>query len=305
MKNITISEIAMGAFQAQIHAIQTHLDGCIEGKDPIHLHDLRVANRRTREALGEFKDLLPEDINSRFQRDFRWLHKITGEVRDLDVSLAYFSEYQKDIPTDWRPHLLPMQRLLEGKREKAQLILKDQLASKRLNEVLSDWSKILDDGSLNGSSFSLEPAREFGCRLIVKRYRKVRNKGLKLSKKTPAERFHAYRINIKRLRYLMEFLRPVIDGEDYTRLRTGLKTVQDAFGAFQDADVQTEKIGQLALELHQVGESAETLLAMGQLLGILEKKRKRVKKECLRQTRWLVGDSTARTFQSCFQYPVK
>jgi len=305
MKNITISEIAWGVFQTQLQAIQTNLDGCIEGKDPLHLHDLRVATRRIRSALGEFKDLLPEDIHSRFKRDFRWLQNITGEVRDLDVSLAYISDYYDDIPGNWRPHLLPMQRLLEGKREKAQLILRDQLASNRLNEILADWLKVLDDGPLEGISYSHEPAREFGSRLIVKRYRKVRNKGLKLSKKTPTERFHAYRINIKRLRYLMEFLRPVIDGEDYTRLRTGLKSVQDAFGAFQDADVQTGKIEQLALELHQAGETVETLLAMGQLLGLLEKKRKRSKKECLRQTRWLVGDSTARTFQRHFQYPVK
>ncbi len=110
-----------------------------------------------------------------------------------------------------------MKRFLEGKREEAQLLLKDQLASNRLNEILADWSKVLHDGPLDGISYSHEPAREFGCRLIVKRYRKVRNKGLKLSKKTPAERFHDYRINIKRLRYLMEFLRPIIDGENYTR----------------------------------------------------------------------------------------
>jgi len=221
MKNITISEIAWGVFQTQLQTIQTHPDGCIEGKDPLHLHDLRVANRRIRAALGEFKDLLPEDIHSRFKRDFRWLQKITGEVRDLDVSLAYISDYYEDIPGYCRPHLLPMQRLLEGKREKAQLLLKDQLASKRLNGILADWSNVLDDGQLDGISYSHEPAREFGCRLIVKRYRKVRNKGLKLSKRTPAERFHSYRINIKRLRYLMEFLRPVIDGEEYTRLYAG------------------------------------------------------------------------------------
>ena len=103
----------------------------------------------------------------------------------------------------------------------------------------------------------------------------------------------------------MEFLRPVIESEDYARLRTGLKTTQDAFGAFQDADVQVGKIEEFALELHEAGESAETLLAMGLLLGILEKNKKRSKKDCLRQTRWLVGDSTARIFQSCFQYPVE
>ena len=103
----------------------------------------------------------------------------------------------------------------------------------------------------------------------------------------------------------MEFIRRVIESEDYDRLRTGLKTVQDAFGAYQDADVQTLKIEQLALELHQAGETAETLLAMGQLLTILDKKAKRSKKDCLRQTHWVVADTTVRIFQSCFQYPVE
>ena len=305
MKNVTISDIALEVFQTQLQAIQDQLEGCIEGGDPIHLHDLRVANRRIRAGLEDFKDLFAEDVYSRFQLDFRWLHQITGEVRDLDVSLAHIPEFQKDLSGDWCKYLFPMQSLLEGKREKAQTILIDQLASKRLSDILVDWSDVLEDGFLNGSSFSLEPAREHGCRMIINRYREIRHKGLKLSKKTPAETFHAYRISIKSLRYLMEFLRPVLDNEDYTRLRTELMNVQDAFGAFQDADVQAAKIIQLGLELQQTGVPAETLLAMGLLLGILEKKMKRSKKQCLRLVRWFVGDSTARTYQSCFQYPVK
>jgi len=305
MTILTISDIARGVFQTQLQAIQSQLDGCIEGKDPIHLHELRVATRRIRAALDEFEDLLLEDTYARFQRDLHWLHTVTGDVRDLDISLSHFPNFKKSIPREWRKHLLPMGALLEIKRENAQKTLMEHLASEQLKSVLTDMTIILEDNLLTGGSLADEPAREYGCRLIVERYQKVRAKGVKLSKKTPPEKFHAYRINIKKLRYLMEFFRPAIDSDDYERLRTGLRAVQDAFGSFQDTDVQTDKVEQIALELHTAGESPETLLAIGQLLAVLEKRKRRYKKECLRQTHWFVGDSTARNFQSCFQYPVK
>ncbi len=305
MTNLSITDLALEAFQTQLQTIQDHLEGCIEGKDPIHLHDLRVANRRIRAGINDFKDLFSEESLTRFQQDFRWIHQITGEVRDLDVSLAHLLEYQKLISRDWRSYLVPMQNLLEEKREKAQQVLIDHLSSKKIEDILADWSRLLEGGLLTGNALSLEPARELGSRMIVKRYQEVRNKGLKLSKKTPAETFHAYRLTIKSLRYMMEFLRPVLDNDEIARLRTDLKNVQDVFGAFQDADIQKGKIVDLGLELQQTVVPAETLLAMGMLLGILGKIIKRSKKQCLRQIRWIAGDSAARTFQSCFQYPVE
>ncbi len=83
----------------------------------------------------------------------------------------------------------------------------------------------------------------------------------------------------------MEFFRPVVENEEFSTLRTGLKTVQDA-------EVQAINLRSLAGELHQ-------------LLGILEKKQRQSKKACLKQVRWIIEDSTARAFQSCFQYPVE
>ena len=305
MAQETISDIAQRVFISQLEAIQNNLDGCVKGVDPIHLHDLRVANRRLRAAMSEFKDLIPEGEYLKYRKDFRWFHNITGDVRDLDVSLAHIPAFLKEMPKEWQPHLKPMQDLLETKQSAAQSILAEKLSSERVLKILNGWAKILESGVIKTGSAAHEPAREYGCRMIVKRYRKVRKKGLALTKKTPADRFHAYRIIIKRLRYLMEFLRPVIESEDFTRLRTGLKTVQDAFGVFQDADVQRERMLDIASELHKTGASAESLLALGQLVGILEKKLKRSKKNSLRQVRWLVADTTARSFQSCFQYPVE
>lgn len=305
MTQLSVSEIARGVFLTQLHAVQAHLDGCVEGKDPIHLHDLRVANRRTRAALVEFKFLFPQETLAGYQESFRWIHQFTGEVRDLDVGLGHFLIHQQQIPKTWRTHLEPLRTLLESKREVAQGELVKKLRSERLARILCSWSALLESDLLDGSTLSLESAKEYGCRRIAKRYQRVRKKGKKLTKKIPAEVFHNYRITIKKLRYLMEFFRPVVDDEKFATLRTGLKTVQDAFGAFQDAEVQAINLRSLAGELHMLGVSTDTVLALGQLLGTLEKMQRQSKKACIKQVRWITAGTTARAFQSCFQYPVE
>jgi CHAD domain-containing protein len=195
--------------------------------------------------------------------------------------------------------------MLESNREQSQKELIQILQSDRLQEIFRGWSRIIEGDDLTSSALSLEPAREYGCLRIIKRYQQVQKKGKKLTKKSPAEKFHSYRIQVKKLRYLMEFFRQVIISDEYKTLRTGLKGVQDAFGAYQDAEVQALQLRNFAGELHQLGTSADSLLALGQLLVFLEDKGKRSKKACLKSVRWITEDATARNFQTCFQYPVK
>ena len=160
---MNLSELARGVFISQLQAMQLHLDGCIEGEDPIHLHDLRVANRRTRAALIEFKKLLPDDISQKFQDEFRWIHHMTGEVRDLDVGLSHYSVFKKEIKKNWRPYLKPLRILLEEKRLIAQEELKSILEGDRVVGILESWSTLLEEGITDRSSLSQESAREYGC----------------------------------------------------------------------------------------------------------------------------------------------
>lgn len=285
--------------------MQLNLDGCIEGQDPIHLHDLRVANRRTRAALMDFQNLLPDEVFANYQESFRWIHQITGSVRDLDVGLSFFPVYEKQIPKRWRPELKPAREMLEKKRAASQVELASILGSSGVKDILDSWSASLADGVLEGSEYALEPANEYGCRQIAKRYRKTRKFGMDLGKKTPAKQFHNLRIRVKHLRYLMEFFQPVLDQEETAKIRMELKNVQDALGAYQDAQVQVSNLIRLAGDLQDSGARVDPILALGQLIGIYEKEIRRSRKKSISAVHWLTSDSTAREFQSCFKYPVE
>ena len=302
---MNLSEIARGVFFTELGAMQHLIDGCIEGKDPLLVHDLRVTNRRTRAALIVFEGLIPEEIHQKFQLDLRWVHQITGEVRDLDVGLAFFPFYQKQVAKSWRQYLEPLRSLMNNKRKTAQREFARALGSDRMTGIFDTWSDLLQNGTLENNPLSHEPAREYGCQQIVKRYTHLRKRGLKLTKNTAAEKYHEFRINVKELRYLIEFFHPVIEIDEFEKNKIGLKSVQDAFGEFQDTEIQMINLSLLTQELYQDEASLDTLLSLGQLLGVFEKKLSRSKKRCLKQVRWLTTDSTARAFQSCFQYPVE
>ena len=88
-------------------------------------------------------------------------------------------------------------------------------------------------------------------------------------------------------------------------MRVELKKVQDAFGAYQDADVQVANLIQLAENLQEEGRGLDPILALGQLIGIYEKEIRRSRKKSLSAVRWLTSDAIAREFQTCFKYPVE
>lgn len=299
----TVFEIAKFNFQIQLGAMKAHLPGCIAGQDSLPLHDFRVANRRTRTALKTFQPLFPDDIYSRFKKDFKWIQKKTNRVRDLDVYLAQYPDYKKRVQKNFRKYLTPLQAYIENQRQSAHEDLVVVFQSERFVKTFSDWEELLNSGVLNENPVSVEDGQEYGCRRIVKRYQKLRRSGQKLTLKTPPKKFHSFRIKIKQLRYVMEFYN-IESNEQFSELRRSLKLAQDDFGAYQDADVQVKALREFTAELYSQGVSLDTLLAIGQLLGSLSRKQKKRKNKCLKQTRWLTSDLTAHKFQQCYQYPV-
>ena len=299
-----LTELARTVFLSQLESMRLDLPGCLEGTDPIHLHDLRVANRRIRAALVEFKELFPSADLARFQADFRWIQEATGAVRDLDVALIQYPEFRKKVAKSWRTWLDPVRELLEEKRQQEQEIMSEMLRSQRLEQILADLNDLLESGGLVQTQAVVESSPEYGARRIIDRYRKLRRIGEMISKGNPETDYHQFRIEAKKLRYQVEFYQPVLDQDEISRLRTELMGLQDSLGNYHDLAVELRTLVQLAEELQRADAQLETLLALGQLIGRYEKGVRSSKKEALQGIRRLISDSTARSFQSCFQYPV-
>src|SRR5688572_20832002 len=93
------------AFRAVMRANLAHLRandrGMLEGRDLEYLHQMRVALRRMRSAIGVFSPVLPEAPVFELRAELKWLAGRLGPARDWDVFLA---ETLPPIEAEFGPH---------------------------------------------------------------------------------------------------------------------------------------------------------------------------------------------------------
>jgi CHAD domain-containing protein len=166
-------------------------------------------------------------------------------------------------------HLRPFALHLRRRRSTARRGLVRGLRSARFRRLLSGWEDALADLGSSGQQPALT-AGELADRGIGRAYRRVIRDGAAIHPGSPAEALHCLRKRCKELRYALDLFTPVTDGAARKRAVSDLKDVQDILGRFQDADVQRHALLGFAEEMRAARAPTESLLAMGELVAILD-----------------------------------
>ncbi|MEP0774803.1 MAG: CHAD domain-containing protein [Acidobacteriota bacterium] len=256
------------------HLLETasaNLLGAIDDVDPEFLHDLRVAVRRARSALGQLAGSLDPARFARLREELRWLGGVTGPCRDLDVFLMDLEGYGDELGEPARTHLAPLLDHLRRQRQRQHRELEAALTSPRLRRLLATWRRVTEPPRRPPATpEGQQPAREYGAARVQRAYRRLRRHARQLGPQAPAEGLHQLRIDAKKLRYLLEFFAPLLGRPAATLIRQ-LKELQDALGTFNDLAVQQRKLADLLGEvLASGGADAAAALAAGRLAALLE-----------------------------------
>ena len=265
----------------QLEAIVQHLPGARQGRDPEALHDLRVAVRRTRSALSEFRRLFPADRLAHFRGELRRFGEITGPVRDLDVYLEHLPAYRALLPADAAQALAPFRTFLLRHRRVERRRLVRRLDSVRLQRLLADWRAFLAgaDGSSWPASAAL-PADETARRRIWKLYRRFLRQGAAIAADSPDHDLHLLRITGKKLRYLVEFFRGLYPPAEIAMLVKAMKEIQDFLGSYQDLTVQQARLDELARQMQaEGGVPSATLQALTLLVDNSREQQQRARRQ--------------------------
>ncbi|MBK8816917.1 MAG: CHAD domain-containing protein [Methylococcaceae bacterium] len=262
-------------FSNLLRTIKVNEQGAIGDIDSEFLHDFRVAVRRTRTALGQVKTLLPEDLVSRYKVFFSWLGKITCESRDLDVYLLNFDKYKKKLPPDIRQSLNPLNNFLLQKKQKSHKELAKKLRSSKYLTMLTEWEQYLSSNSPIVSAETIMPlsVKQFADNRIWKAYKQVIKQGEVIDKDSRPEALHQLRKTCKKLRYLIEFFKPLYAEKPLEQLIKSLKRLQDVLGEYQDLAVQQAQLKQFSEEMQTVNIPSKTFMAMGVLIQALENRK--------------------------------
>jgi CHAD domain-containing protein len=247
---------------AYLRIIQTQLERlhALEGDarigaDPESIHKLRVAVRRLRSALRLLRPYYDARHLRRLRAPVDMLAAGLGEVRDLDIALEPARAYLNTLPEERRRALDPMVWDWTQRRRLAQRSVTEFLDHDDYRRGLSRLRSFArsDSSARGGRLCDSLPAVVWSHYGAVRRFEPS-------MQDAPLLVLHALRIEIKRLRYLLEFFEEVLD-ERASVLAKQLADFQGNLGALHDAGTLADLVAAfVAAQTQQMPSAAEGAL---------------------------------------------
>lgn len=264
------------ALRQLLDLVRDNLDGTLRELDTEFLHDFRVAIRRARSVLKAAGGVIPEQRRLRLAAEMKWLADATSLSRDLDVYLLGFDTMTSQI--SGAAHLEPFRALLTKHCGEAHRSLNAVLRSARFATLLEDWEAELtkpDQAAEHPAGTIDGIARQ----RLLRAWKRVDKRGSAITAESPADDLHDLRKRCKELRYLLEFFASLYQPKTVSEFIGELKRLQDNLGEFQDAESQRDLVLHSAEELTGTGAPAVTLLAMGRLEQVMERRQEAAREE--------------------------
>ena len=233
----TVEQAARSVVGRHLRRLREHDPGTRIGEDPEALHDMRVAVRRLRAAVRIFAAGFPVRAEHGLRGELRWLGRLLGGVRDLDVQLEHLAAFAAQAPPNVRAGLLGFDDYLVAERSRRRAPMLAGLDSPRYFRLLVRLEEFAAGRARRGKrSVAQTPVAVIGRRAIKKALRDLLKRGDKIGAAPTPEDLHVLRIRAKRLRYLFEFLIDVV-GKEGGRFVKRLTRLQDLLGTYHDAVV--------------------------------------------------------------------
>lgn len=242
------------AFQTVAWSCISHLqcnhNGLLVGEDIEYVHQMRVAMRRLRSAMGLFAKVAPAIRDEALIGEIRWLAGELGMARDWDV---FVSETLPPILAasvdDQALQRLGEQALVldAACREEARQAA-NSLRYQKLLLKLGVWLNRAgwrQDSPKRQLKLLGQPILGMSAKLLNKRHKQLLRRGDGLAGLSATER-HALRIAGKKLRYAGEFLAHLYPGAETQSYLKALAKLQDILGVLNDHVITRRLLGELA-----------------------------------------------------------
>ena len=195
-------------------------------RDSAALHQARVALRRLRSAHSLFGRVIVDDSFPALREELRQLAGQLGEARNLDVFLAG--------PGQTAQHVAHREAFVAA-RERAYDEVIEALESPRVRTLVLDLVAHIEVGSWRRAGKAKKPLAELVRRRLDSRWEKVLAAGNRLHLLDEEQR-HRLRIDIKKMRYALEFTSSLHGGPgaEGTKFIEALADMQESLGHLND-----------------------------------------------------------------------
>lgn len=284
--------------EAAVRVLRVHFEALREaepiarlGEDAEGVHRMRVSTRRLRAAVRIFAAAFGPKRLVVAKRLFGKTGRMLGPVRDLDVMLARMPVLSHDLPRPLAAELAPLLDLLgtiradERRRMLAWLDARSRLREMdRFDRFLARYERryrIGEDPAPRSRRRRHEPGEqatgEQALALLHAAARRVFKQGDRIERHSPPEELHLLRIAVKRLRYTADALADVAPRDVVLWLKQ-TSEIQDLLGAYNDARVMEARLTRWMDTRAGCRLPRKTLLAVGGLLGVQERRARAARK---------------------------
>jgi CHAD domain-containing protein len=202
--------------------------------DEASVHQARVASRRLREILP----VAGADGQQATERALKHVRRVTralGPVREIDVALGNLAEFSGRGVTSPRA-IAHVRRALEATRQQRRRAMLTALSPLRLHKLQKRFASFEDRPLTHAArAAALVEARQ----RVVHRARRLAEAIERAGAIYLADRLHAVRVAVKKLRYALEIHRELTRSRATARINQ-LKTVQDLLGRLHDLEILIE-----------------------------------------------------------------
>ena len=219
----------------QFQRFREQLAGVRQDIDTEFVHQARVATRRMRSALRLFREAIPQRVVTYLGEELKWLGKKFGTVRDLDVFLLNLSRFKPQIKYFPSKKRNAFENWIEKHRRTPLKDVQEAIESSRYKTFERRFMQFLE-GPLPArprAPLALRPVREVAPAVITERFEAVIEQGHKVLTKPKLKQFHVLRIQMKKLRYAVEFMAPAYEGALTSFIERTVE-IQDCLGELQD-----------------------------------------------------------------------
>jgi inorganic triphosphatase YgiF len=214
-------------------------EGALLSNEPENIHQIRVALRRLRSLLPQFKSVIPRESYADIVDELKWLANALGPVRNWDVFVTQtLPPILKQFPGDQglKDVYHEASKAQAAARNDAHLALRSHRYDRMLLS-LGTW--LMADGwhihvSSEQKQWLEAPVHELAQRVLTSCHKTVHLHGQALLS-MPAEERHEVRIAVKKLRYATEFFASLFPGKATQSYIESLALLQDELGVLNDA----------------------------------------------------------------------
>lgn len=264
-EEMTVAEAFSATVLACVRHFRLNEDLVLADRDPSALHQARVAMRRLRAGLSLFGPAIRDEEFAGLREEIRWFTGSLGDARNLDVFLKRFGE-----------QLQPRnRRKVEQARARAYDTAVAAIGSQRLRDLMLDLLAWLEFGEWRGGRKAALPIRAFAGRRLDRQWAKVASGGSQLQSRDE-ESLHRLRIDIKKMRYAVEFLGSIYPRRQVKSFTGALEAIQETLGELNDQATARELVAMLGIELPE--EAAAPRTSRKKQLGLVGRQFARLEK---------------------------